>query len=153
MKRYLFLPLLLLFTGLILTSCNKESLTSSENEFSEVQLKAGTWTVTQVALNQFDSEGYLVSTNIIPFGEGEQGGICTFTYDSNHQFTMVDNGTVFTSKYNLDGRLLNMDNGDEWGIREMSDTHLEVALRGDEVNNPCNYSVSGAVYTLTRNDL
>ena len=143
-----FLVLSLLCTTILFTSCNKEEVT--QQSFDDVQLRDGSWTVTQVTANTFDGNGFLVSSEIIPFGEGEIGGICTFVYTEDGKFILTDNGTVYTYGYNLDGRVIYADNGDEWGIRKLNEDQLEVVLRGEEVNNPCAFSASGAVYSLTR---
>jgi hypothetical protein len=150
MKKLFALPLLLLFAGFMLTSCQKEEVTAGQS-FDDVQLRAGTWTVDQVAVNTFDGGGFLISTNIVPFGEGEEGGLCTFNFDDNGVFTLFDNGNTYKYNFELDGRVIFADNGDEWGLRKLDDNKLEVVLRGDEVNNPCQFSASGAVYYLTRN--
>lgn len=150
MKKLFALPLLLLFAGFMLTSCQKEEVEATQS-FNDVQLRAGTWTVDQVALNTFDGQGFLVNTDIIPFGEGKEGGVCTFHFDENNVFTLFDNGNTYEYNFELDGRVIFADNGDEWGLRELTEDKLEVVLRGDEVFNPCQFSASGAVYYLTRN--
>jgi hypothetical protein len=150
MKKLTVLPLLLLLAGFMLTSCQKEAVTP-EASFNDVQLRAGTWTVDHVASNTFDGQGFLVSTDIIPFGEGKEGGICTFDFNQDNVFTLTDNGTVYKYNFELDGRVIYADNGDEWGLRKLDEEKLEIVLRGDVVYNPCQFSSSGAVYYLTRN--
>ncbi|MEM0999783.1 MAG: hypothetical protein AAGN35_22180 [Bacteroidota bacterium] len=149
MKRSNLVFFLLLSISLAFVACNRENVTPDPT-FDEVQLREGIWTVDQVTLNSFDGQGFLTSSQIIPFGEGKEGGICTFEYTDDAQFILTDNGNVYTYKINLDGRVLYADNGDEWGIRKLEDNKLEVVLRGEEVNNPCAFSASGAVYSLTR---
>lgn len=147
MKRLAFLSTTAFLLAFVLMSCNKEDITS--NQIDDAQLRAGTWTVDHVEVNEFNN-GTLVSSDYIPFGEGKEGGVCTFDY-SDKTWTMNDNGTVSDFTYRIEDNILYTAGGGTWGIREMSDTQLEMTLRGEEVNNPCQYNAAGAVYYLTRN--
>ena len=151
MKRLAFLASMLLMTGLMLTSCKPERI-EEEAGFDAAQLRAGTWTIDYVANNNFDGQGNLINSEITQFGEGEVGGICTFHYGEDGVWVLNDNGTEFSSGYRLDGRVIYTDDGGQWGLREMTDTYMEVVQRGTELNNPCAYNVQGAVYYLTRED-
>jgi hypothetical protein len=64
---------------------------------------------------------------------------------------MNDNGELFTARYSLTDRIIYTDGGGTWGLRILNEDNLEMVLRGDESLNPCQYTVSGAVYTFTRN--
>lgn len=149
MKRLSFLAMLLLLTGLALSSCQSEDISNDAPTFDDAQLRAGTWTVDRVIANQFDGDGRIIGSTTILFGEGEDGGICTFHYE-NGKWTMNDNGDIYSSNYTLDGRVINTDGATTWGIRQMSDTQLELALQGDANFDPCAYSISGSVYYLSR---
>jgi hypothetical protein len=151
MRRIVSLSFLLLLTGMILTSCNKNKQDDPTDEsISLDQLRKGAWTIDHVDVNSFDGSGALIGTQRFPFGEGTDGGICTFNYDASNLWTLNDNGDIFTSRYNLDDNIVYTDGGGTWGIRKMTDTDLEIVLRSDNSLNPCNYTVSGAVYTLYR---
>jgi hypothetical protein len=152
MKRNIaFLSLLLLFTGLFLTSCDKNKEIKDANSFDVSVLREGTWTINHVDVNTFDGQGNLVSTQNFPFGTGTEGGICTFTFDQNSLWTLNDNGELFTARYSVDDRVIYTEGGGTWGLRQMSENSLELVLRSDETLNPCQYTVSGAVYYLDRN--
>lgn len=146
MKRFAFLGLLAFCLATVMMSCQKEDV--SPNPLDEAQLRTGTWVVDHVEINQFDN-GNLISSEYIAFGEGEQGGICTFHY-GDKIWTMNDNGAVSEITYRTEDNIIYTAGGGTWGVREMSDTHLEMTLRGEEVNNPCQFNAAGAVYHLTR---
>lgn len=146
MKRIL-LPALLVGFGL-LTSCTRETVEPDNTAKNIGLLKDGTWTVEHVDVNFFDYQGNPTGSERVLFGEGQEGGICTFAY-SEDLWTMDDNGDIFESNYSMEDDIIYTQGGGTWGIRKIEDTRLEMVLRG-EVANPCDYSQSGAVYTLTR---
>lgn len=148
MKRITVLMLPLLLALVALSSCKKETPLAAE-EATVAQLRAGSWAVTRMEQNTFEG-GTLVSSDLVLFGEGEAGGLCTFTYGEDGTWVMDDNGEVFQFAYELDDNIINTQGGGQWGIRQMSDTYLELALRGQESYNPCSYGASGAVYYLNR---
>lgn len=148
MKRITYLTFTLLLTVFVLSSCKKDT-PLEEDQFSGAQLRAGTWTVNRVEQNTYEN-GALAESDVILFGESEEGGICTFAYDENGNWRMNDNGNVFDIPYELEDNIITTEGGGLWGIREMSENYLEMALRGTTNSNPCNYSSTGSVYYLTR---
>lgn len=151
MKRQLaFLSILLLLSGIALTSCTKNKEVEDPNKFDVSTLRKGSWTINHVDVNTFDGAGNLVATQNFPFGDGTDGGICTFTYDVSETWTLNDNGEIFTARYSVDDRVIYTDGGGTWGLRALSDSKLELVLRTDQTLNPCQYTVSGAVYYLER---
>lgn len=145
MKKLTFFALPLLM-ALVLFSCNKEEdLTPAVDE---VQLRAGQWTIDHVEVNYFDN-GRLTNSEYIAFGDGTEGGICTFNYDGE-TWTMDDNGEVSEFSYRIEDRVIYTAGGGTWGVRDLTEQRLEMTLRGEEVNNPCQFSAAGAVYYLTR---
>jgi hypothetical protein len=152
MKKY-FGPLflLLLFSGMsLLTSCNANKDLEDEQAFDLAALQSGTWTVDHVDVNSFDTQGNLTGTQQFPFGEGTDGGICTFVYGKNSIWTMNDNGEFFEARYSVDDRVIYTEGGGTWGLRKISATELELVLRSDDAPNPCDYTVTGAVYYLNQ---
>ena len=146
MKKFISITSALLL-AILFTACSRPGL--EREGISEAQLRAGTWTVDHVEQNQYNN-GVLVSSNWIQFGEGEEGGICTFTYTEDGRWIMIDNGEEYEFNYTLEENILETNGGGTWGVREMTDTYLEIVLRGSEVSNPCVYNAEGAVYFLTR---
>lgn len=128
-------------------SCNREEIPT--NGVNDAQLRAGVWTVDHVEINQFDN-GTLVSSEYVQFGEDKEGGICTFSY-TDKTWTMNDNGNISELSYRIEDNIIYTAGGGTWGVREMTDNTLEMTLRGEEVNNPCQFNAQGAVYYLTRN--
>lgn len=148
MKRFAILAMFVALTGAFLSSCTKEDVEQDNTAQNVALLKDGTWTISHVDVNYFDYQGNPTGTERVQFGEGEEGGICTFKY-ADALWTMDDNGEIFEAAYTVDKDIITTEGGGTWGIRRIEDTELEIVLRG-EVSNPCDYSQSGAVYTLTR---
>lgn len=146
-------PILLLCLSFMFTACNSQKEVEAESQFSEAVLRDGAWQLNHVDVNSFDGQGNLTDSERFLFGAGTDGGICTFHYADNSTWTLNDNGDVFTARYSLDDRIIYTEGGGTWGIRTMSDDKMEIVLRSEETLNPCQYTVSGAVYTLTRNQL
>ncbi len=149
--KFALFPILLLCLSFIVTACGTQEEVENESQFSEAVLRAGTWELNHVDVNSFDQQGNLTDSDRFIFGANTEGGICTFHYSDNSTWTMNDNGEVFTARYSLDDRIIYTEGGGTWGIRTMSDDKMEIVLRGEESLNPCQYTVSGAVYTLSRN--
>lgn len=149
--KFALLPILLICLSFIFTACNtqKEDITE-DSAFSESVLRNGSWMLNHVDVNSFDLQGNLTNTERFLFGPNTDGGICTFTYGEDKIWTLDDNGEIFTARYSMDDRIVYTEGGGTWGIRKMDDNSLEIVLRSDETLNPCNYTVSGAVYTFTR---
>ncbi len=135
----------LLFVALLF-SCNKEAI--DVPAVDDVQLRSGSWMVDHVEVNYF-SGSTLTSSDYIPFGEGTEGGICIFKYDTD-KWTMDDNGEVFEFSYRIEDRVIYTAGGGTWGVRELNEDRLEMTLRGEETNNPCDFSAAGSVYYLTK---
>jgi predicted small secreted protein len=151
MKRYFaFLSALLLLSGFALTSCNTQKGVKDAEAFDGSILRAGAWTINHVDVNTFDGQGNLTATQNFPFGEGTEGGICTFEYSNSDLWTLNDNGEIFSARYSVDDRVIYTDGGGTWGLRKMTETSMELVLRSDQSLNPCNYTVNGAVYYLDR---
>ncbi len=146
MKKIVFITSTLLL-AVIFTACSRPGLEREGTD--EAQLRAGAWTVDHVEANQYNN-GVLVSSSWVQFGEGEEGGICTFTYTDDSRWVMVDNGEVYEFNYTMEENIIETNGGGTWGVREMTDTYLEITLRGEEVSNPCQFNAEGAVYYLTR---
>ena len=136
-----------LLLAVIFTACSRPGI--ERDGIDEAQLRAGDWTVEHVEQNNYNN-GVLVSSNWIQFGEGEEGGICTFVYTEEGNWIMTDNGEVYEFKYTLEDNIIETNGGGTWGIREMTDSYMEIVLRGQEISNPCQYNAEGAVYFLTR---
>ncbi len=151
MKRsFAFLFALVLLSGFALTSCNRNEDLQDDNSFDLAALRSNVWAVDHVDVNTFDVQGNLTATEKYPFGEGTEGGICTFTYDKDDVWTLNDNGEKFTARYSIDDRVIYTEGGGTWGLRKLSDNSLELVLRSDQTLNPCDYTVSGAVYYLNK---
>lgn len=149
MKKIAFLATALLL-AVTFTACSSPSI--EREGIDEAQLRAGDWQVEHVEQNQYNN-AVLVSSDYIQFGEGEEGGVCTFTYTKDSRWVMNDNDEVFEFKYTLEDNILETNGGGTWGIREITDSYMEIVLRGNEVSNPCTYNAEGATYFMTRNDL
>lgn len=140
---FLFLASFIFF----FTSCSvKEKL--DDNSFDLAALRSNVWAVDHVDFNTFDTQGNLVGTEKYPFGEGTNGGICTFTYDKDNIWTLDDNGEIFTTCYSIDDRMIYTDGGGTWELRKLNENNLELFLRSDQTFYSRNYAVSGAVYYL-----
>jgi|GEM_PF-2463121 len=149
MKKFAFLASTLLL-AIVFTACSRPGI--EREGIDEAQLRAGDWSVEHVEQNQYNN-GVLVSSDYIQFGEGEEGGVCTFSYTKDSRWIMNDNDEVYEFKYTLDDNILETNGGGTWGIREITDSYMEIVLRGNEVSNPCTYNAEGATYFMTRNDL
>lgn len=149
MKKFAFLASTLLLS-IVFTACSRPGV--EREGIDEAQLRAGDWSVEHVEQNQYNN-GVLTSSEFIQFGEGEEGGVCTFSYTKDSRWVMNDNGEVYEFKYTLEDNILETNGGGTWGIREMTDSYMEIVLRGNEVSNPCSYNAEGATYFMTRNDL
>ena len=149
MKRIAFFALTLGLMSLTLVSCKPEQVKPDETAANLAALQLGTWTVDYVDVNYFDYAGNLTSTNRVEFGDGTEGGICTFTY-KDKMFTLDDNGDIFESGFSVEDNVIYTNGGGTWGLRSKSDTKLEVVLQGAASTNPCDFGASGSVYTLTR---